>query len=195
MRKIYFSALVKSLLTIADNSYEHENENEYYNIPENKERLYDLILRNVTILKNSNSYKVDIGIKREELFDETLKKIYYKGTIAGIGDLSIFHGYTEQNLEGYYLELPQKFDVSKTSVEEFLRNRIAFIKGEQKDLSWTEKPINFFNLFEPALELKIDGLANFFLTKDNQLKYAVINGFLIDLSRPLKFTGNGLVLP
>lgn len=195
VRKIYFSALVKSLLTIADKSYEAENESEYFDIPENKERLFDLILRNVLVYRNEKIYKVDIAIKREELFDETSNRIFYKGTIADFGDLSTFFGYNDYNLDEHFLELPQIAGDENMSIENFLKNKIAYIKSNQSKQKWIDKPINTFNLIEPNLQIELDGLANFFLTKNGQTKFAVINGFLIDLSKNLHFTGNGLVLP
>lgn len=195
VRKIYFSALVKSLLTIADKSYEAENESDYFDIPENKERLFDLIIRNVFVSKNEKSYKVDIAIKREELFDETSNRIFYKGTIADFGDLSTFFGYDDYNLDKHFLELSQIAGDENMSIENFLKNKIAYIKSSQSKQKWIDKPINTFNLIEPNLQIELDGLANFFLTKNGQTKFAVINGFLIDLSKNLHFTGNGLVLP
>lgn len=195
VRKIYFSALVKSLLTIADKSYEAENESEYFDIPENKERLFDLIIRNVLVYRNEKIYKVDIAIKREELFDETSNRIFYKGTIADFGDLSTFFGYDDYNLDKHFLELPQIAGDENMSIENFLKNKIAYIKSNQSKQKWIDKPINTFNLIEPNLQIELDGLANFFLTKNGQTKFAVINGFLIDLSKNLHFTGNGLVLP
>lgn len=195
VRKIYFSALVKSLLTIADKSYEAENESDYFDIPENKERLFDLILRNVLVSRNEKIYKVDIAIKREELFDETSNRIFYKGTIADFGDLSTFFGYDDYNLDEHFLELPQIACDENMSIENFLKNKIAYIKSSQLKQKWIDKPINTFNLIEPNLQIELDGLANFFLTKNGQSKFAVINGFLIDLSKNLHFTGNGLVLP
>ena len=195
VRKIYFSALVKSLLTIADESYEAENESDYFDIPENKERLFDLILRNVLVSQNEKTYKVDIAIKREELFDETSNRIFYKGTIADFGDLSTFFGYDEYDMDGHFLELPQIATEENMPVENFLKRKIAFIKSSQSKQKWVDKPINTFNLIEPDLQIELDGLANFFLTKKGHTKFAVINGFLIDLSKNLHFTGNGLVLP
>lgn len=195
VRKIYFSALVKSLLTIADKSYEIENESDYFDIPENKERLFDLILRNISVTRNKKTYKVDIAIKREEFFDETSKRIYFKGTIADIGDLSTFFGYDEYDMDGHYLELPQITTAENMPVENLLKRKIAFIKSSQSKQNWVDKPINIFDLIEPNLQLELEGIANFFLTKNRQAKFAVINGFLIDLSKNLHFSGNGLVLP
>lgn len=196
VRKVYFSALVKSLLSIADKSYESENENIYYEIPENKERLYDLILRNVSVKNVENNYSVDIAIKHNEFLDQDSNKIYYKGSIADIGDLSTFHGYAEQDMAGFELHLPElSSDNTLISVEELLKNRIAYIKSNENKLKWTKKPINYYNFMEPSRELKIDGPANFFLSKNSETKFAIINGFMIDLSKPIRFTKNGLILP
>jgi hypothetical protein len=76
-----------------------------------------------------------------------------------------------------------------------LKRKIAFIKSSQSKQNWVDKPINIFDLIEPNLQLELEGIANFFLTKNRQAKFAVINGFLIDLSKNLHFSGNGLVLP
>jgi len=194
VRKIYFSALVKSLLTIADRSYLSEDENEYFIIPENKERLFDLILRNISVTKNGKTYKLDIAVKHEEIFDPETKKIYYKGIISDLGDLSTLYGYEEHILDGYTLELPQTTNENGKTIDDYLKDKIAFVKNAPENLKFTKRAMNYFDLVEPSTALQIDNLANFFLSKGNELKYAVINGFMIDISKPIHFSGNGLIL-
>lgn len=199
VRKIYFTALLKSLLTISDNTHlnlDHEN---YFSIPENKERLFDLILRNVRINSGKYNYTADIAIKYETEVDISNQKIFVRSEIADIGDLSTFHGYYESNFSEYELELPKisnESDISELGFSKILQNGVAFVKkANSKGILWTPHPVNYFTYLPPQTELKIDQPANFFLKNEKKIKFAVINGFLIDLSKKIRFNGNGLIMP
>ncbi len=132
VRKIFFAALIKSLLTISDKSYETEILEDYNSIPQNNENLYELVLRNISIKKSlDEDYKIDIAIKHEDLPCRKKQKPLVKGMIADIGDLSTFCGYEDHNLKGFYLVDPgvsEKVDPTENDATELLRQGIAFAK-------------------------------------------------------------------
>ncbi|WKZ68750.1 MAG: M14 family zinc carboxypeptidase [Melioribacteraceae bacterium] len=191
VRKLFFNSLIKSLRAISENSLSNYDENNYFNIPENKELLFDLILRNVNVKKNNSVHKIDIAVKREPFLDSTENKVYYKGIIADIGDLSTFYGYDEIDVSNLFLHHPKVEQTNKLGLIDLLKNGVLF-KKELSKSDFTEIPINFYSKTQPNTELQVDGFANFYLTTNNEIKFAIINGYLIDLTKPLNFEGNGL---
>ncbi|MDZ4707948.1 MAG: M14 family metallopeptidase [Saprospiraceae bacterium] len=87
LRKVNFGAILMCLQAIADNSYYQNNISDYWSIPENKNRLNDLVIRNVVLTLNNMEYRSDISLN----VAETTGKAY----IADMGDLSVFKGYKE----------------------------------------------------------------------------------------------------
>lgn len=195
VRKIYFTVLLKSFLSISDNSYEKEILEKYYEIPENKEILFDLVLRNITVEKLGKQFTVDIAIKHETYFDTEQNKIYTKGLIADIGDLSTFFGYEEFDMFGNILMLPKSSARIGLTIKEYQNKGILFVKNKIKNINWTTEPINYYNLLKPSINLEIESPANFFLLSCGKTRYVIVNGYLIDCQKHSKFIGNGIVYP
>jgi hypothetical protein len=159
----------------------------YYNIPENKERMYDLILRNLLIEKNNHTYTVDIGIKRTKKFDINKKRFYYISSIEEIGDLSTYYAWEIYNLDGFLLE-PLKYYTyknaatpSNTAMAELLRNGYGFIVGElpSDHSAYTELPVNIAKSYKSQVEPAIGEPANFRLSNEENEYYILINGFIV----------------
>jgi hypothetical protein len=108
IRKLNFTALLSAFNSIADGNYEKIDYTKYLLIPENAERLFDLLLKNVTIKCNGINYIIDIGIKRKKFRNEITNEFYYKSKIEQIGDLSVFNGIEVLDLNGYEIRSKQK---------------------------------------------------------------------------------------
>jgi Zinc carboxypeptidase len=108
IRKLNFTALLSAFHSIAEETYTKIDYTNYFLIPENAERLFDLLLKNVTIKCCGSSYIVDIGIKRNKLRNEITNEFYYISKINQIGDLSIFNGIEELDMKGYEIRSDQK---------------------------------------------------------------------------------------
>ena len=67
IRKLNFMSFITSFYSIATKSYKHESAKTYDQIPENEERFFDLILRNLSYTKNGAKIIVDLGINRNEI--------------------------------------------------------------------------------------------------------------------------------
>ena len=87
----------------------------YFSIPENEELLFDLLLRNITLAHHEKKFKIDIGINRKKSWDTKTQKFFYKGTIAELGDLSIFHGIEEYDMNGYQVSSAHKLAVDESA--------------------------------------------------------------------------------
>ncbi|MCX6175688.1 MAG: M14 family zinc carboxypeptidase [Ignavibacteriales bacterium] len=126
VRKLNFIALLSAFNSIAEKDYENIDHKKYFDIPENEELLFDLLLRNLTLNYNGRNFKIDIGINREKKRNKESQSFYYKSKIADLGDLSIFYGIEEHDLTGY-----QVIPDNKLSVDEPADLKI-FIKGQLK---------------------------------------------------------------
>ncbi|MBC7570888.1 MAG: peptidase M14 [Spirosoma sp.] len=95
IRQLNFVAILTALEAIATASHAQENIAEYQALPENSRDLFDLLVRNATIVRNGKRVKVDIGINHNEENADSARTFRYKSTIEEIGDLSTYYGLEE----------------------------------------------------------------------------------------------------
>jgi len=107
IRKLNFEALLTAFVSIARDDFASVDYRGYFNIPENRELFFDLLLRNLNIRCGKNYYMIDIGINREKSFDHSECLLRYKGKITEVGDLSIYYGIEEADLAGYRIVSPE----------------------------------------------------------------------------------------
>lgn len=105
IRKLNFVSILSSFHHIIHKTYTKETHSEYEKIPENKNFLHDLIIRNVALTANNTSYKADIGISRNELTSDDFLTYTYKSVISDIGDLSTYYGFEEMDAKGAAITL------------------------------------------------------------------------------------------
>ena len=101
VRKLNFIALISAFGSIVSKDYEKFEHTNYFDIPENEELLFDLLLRNLTLNYNGRKFKIDIGIKREKSLDLNSQSFTYSGKISELGDLSIFYGIEEYDFSDF----------------------------------------------------------------------------------------------
>ena len=77
-RKIVFVALLEAILSIKSSSFLDNDISEYFDIPENKKLINDILLKNICITSHGNSHRKNLGIQyREGLFDGEILFIPY----------------------------------------------------------------------------------------------------------------------
>jgi hypothetical protein len=205
LRMINFITLLSAFKSIADETYTTEDLNTYSSIPDNEKLMIDLILRNLTMKNGKYDYKIDVGINYKEISINGAKDFYYKAEIEDLGDLSVFHGYDEIDLNGYWIEPGRTYPTVINSKEalEALKPIELFSNGYTNIIikfpGYEEEFSKFsFNIFlnEPNVleeKINVEGVPNFIIRKDGIVKYAVVNGFLRDLEKPDKSAGNSLL--
>src|SRR5690606_19215497 len=100
IRKLNFIVLLNALIEIAQGSYTQYEIEAYEAMPFSDSKLSDVLLRGVSISRDSMEYTVDLSINRDEY---TLADDYYvKSRITDVGDLGENFGYAELDAEGYY---------------------------------------------------------------------------------------------
>lgn len=105
IRKLNYLALLTGLEAIASGTYRKEDIRAYDTIPENGRAIYDLLVRNVQVVRNGQTILTDIAVNRQELavFNRP-EKWYIRGTVEEFGDLSVFFGTQELDASGLKIE-------------------------------------------------------------------------------------------
>ncbi|GGW78170.1 M14 family metallopeptidase [Salegentibacter mishustinae] len=199
IRKLNFVSILAAIFSIADGDYKNAEISKYEEIPNNDRKLFDLKLTGLTYELLGEDYILDLGINQYEVQDEDLD-YFYNSSISDQGDLSTYYGYEEFEASGYKFEqgkiYPETFEnlekFQQVNISEILKEGYSYVvlKELPKD-DFTKLPIN---LVTEDFEIPENLQPNFFLKKDGNLEYAVINGFFIDLSEEKFDVENALIL-
>jgi hypothetical protein len=205
LRKINFVALLTTFISIAGETYKNQTTKIYDSISLNEELMMDVIFRNLRMINNENEFQVDIGVNFEEINVNDAKDFYLKASVEDIGDLSVFAGYEEFDLSGYYVETGKTKPESIISTEELINLNVEelFKAGYTNILIRNEEYLKEFSEFKFNIVLddasnvksgiKVEGDANFIIARENEIHYAVVNGFLYELKNIDKTDGRGIV--
>lgn len=204
IRKLNYVSILSALYTIATGSYKQIPIEEYEKIPKNDRNLFDLKIANVTYELNGNDYIIDLGIQRQEIDLEGHNDFYYKSIIVDQGDLSTYYGYETFDASGYKIVEPIGLisddamqRLKKYGAKDLLMKRVAYIaSNDVSDKQYSELPFHLTSKeYRPKGFQWMPGMnPTFFLEKDGKITHAVINGFLLNLSKPLDKQGFGNAL-
>jgi hypothetical protein len=206
IRKLNFMAILTALQSISENSFVQESREDYYKLPENSRYIFDFLIRNVTVHENGKSYQTDLGIDRTEVNDANATKFFYKSKIEDYGDLSIYFGSEEFDATGYTLENGKALTFINNQISELdsidswlvLKEGYTYIKVKpgsiSNESSFFKLPLHvLMNKSEPTSLPGFEDPATFILTKNGDPKFAVVNGFLYDLSAKSVIPFNGII--
>ncbi|MGI9553003.1 MAG: peptidase M14, partial [Aurantibacter sp.] len=196
IRKLNYVSILSAIYTIAKENYKDIPLEAYEKIPENDRKLFDLKIENATYELLGKEYVLDIGMNRLEVDKEGNNDFWYSSRIIDQGDLSTYYGYEAFDASGYKIVEGKVYPELVKSIDEFkeiatdpialLEKGYTYIRMEnlpKNDLS-SPLPIHLIGKkYEvPELNLEVGINPTFLLEKDGVIEYAVINGFLIDLS-------------
>jgi hypothetical protein len=205
LRKLNFIALISGFESIASESYKSNTIEKYQSIPENQKKLFDLLLRNVTIKKNGKEYIIDLGINQNEVGTSDKRDFYFVGKIDDIGDLSTFYGFDELDCTGFTIDTAVVYSktfkdlktVRSIDLAPILKNGYSFIQVDSLDSNerFSKIPINIIKSNTVTKQkIGIGKKANFRLLKNGKVFYNCVNGFLFDVSSGNHSIQNGLIL-
>jgi len=198
IRKLNYVSILSAIYTIANNSYVDIPLAAYEKIPENDRKLFDLKIKNATYELLGGKYIIDIGMNRLEVDKEEHNDFWYSSRILDQGDLSTYYGYETFDASGYtivpgkvYPEVLKSMEVlGKLKIESLLRSGHTYVRLENipNDELASPFPIHIIGKkYEvPDFNIEVGINPTFLLKKDEEIKYAVINGFLIDLQQGKK---------
>lgn len=201
IRKLNYVSVLSALYTIANESYKEISIDEYEKIPRNDRKMLDLKIENATYEINGKDYIIDLGIYRNEIDLEGHNDFYYKSTIVDQGDLSTYYGYETFDASGFKIVPPNQGKPEPESllkISDLLKNGIGFLfSSHPPEREYSKSPMNYVSLGNPPPEFNLQPGQNptFFLEKAGIITHAVINGFLLDLGKPLdqQEFGNALI--
>jgi len=205
LRKINYIAMLSALNSIASGGYANTDLSVYESIPQNEKFMMDLILRNLKIKRDNIEYVIDISINYDEVNVDIAKDFYLKAAIEDVGDLSVFAGYEEFDLSGYSVEPGKTKPEPYHSLDELEKINPAQLYSEgytsvilnndsfQGEYSHLPFNIGFNGEAIPASKIKPEESPNFVIRKNSEVKYVVVNGFLIDIEKVESWDGNSIV--
>lgn len=193
IRKLNYVSILSAIYSIAQGNYKDIPVTDYDKIPENDRKLFDLKLNNLSYNLLGKNYVLDVGIHQLEVDVERHQNFYISSRVVDQGDLSTYYGY--ETLEGQGLKIsggkvyPKTLtslkEVSQLKVIDLLRSGFTYVRVENipKDKSFIEIPINVIgkDYKVPAFNMRVGIIPNFLLEQQGKPRYAIINGFLIDL--------------
>ena len=205
IRRMNFLSLLYAFKSIAEETYKNEDPSVYEKIPFNEKFIMDLILRNLRYKNAGHEYTIDIGVNREEENYSEAKDFYYKSAVEDVGDLSVFYGYDEYDLKGMEITIgkthPQPFssltEIEKLNFSELYKEGYTNVVLKEKvSPGFTKLPINIFykTAEDEPLNLKLGKKANFIIKKDDEIKFVLVNGFVLDPFKPEFKSGNALIV-
>ncbi|MEN7548117.1 serine hydrolase [Rapidithrix thailandica] len=175
--KMNFVGILQALKTIADQSYQKYNLDQYYSIPDNDRKFFDILIRNASTSLNGHNFRTDLG-----LFGEA------SSSIADKGDLSTYYGYQELDATGYTLQVgklyPEILDsidkISREQALQWLKEGYTTLRLHQ--LSPTEQAHSFplqlvnadFTL--DTVKMEVGDKAALLLLKDQQIHFTILKG-------------------
>lgn len=191
VRKINFMLLLDALYTIATRGYTQYSTDQYFAIPDNGFQLMDLLIEEMQVPVNGTWYPIDLAIRRRET--EGRAGYSFTGSVEDLGDMQIFFGLETLDAKGLQYKEGKVYPTPFESVKELSVEKAMELLGQgylaiqvKKD---TAKAIHGLPLVVLKSSTTYSGgwttgaTPNFFLTKDGKYKYALVNGYLIDLDR------------
>lgn len=208
IRKLNFIIILNALMEIAQGSYEKYDIAQYDAIPFNgSSRLHDVFIRNLEIGSDTVPLRTDIAIRRAE---NTIGRDYFvRGWVEDLGDLQESFGYDQVDASKLHFVqgkvapkvITKVSDLSKEQAFALLKQGYLAIRIQPTGVSILEQfhhlPIHVFSqpTFYTTSRIDLGGTANFYLADGSgRLRYAVLNGYLINLGQPLKETFKNKVL-
>lgn len=202
IRRLNFVAILTALTALTDGSYKQERIDEYQAIPENSRALFDVLIRNATVMRNGSPVTIDIGINRQEINTDSSRTFRYKSIIEDIGDLSTFGGLEEIDATGLTLTPARVYPDMIDSMVNLRRLDLATLRQEGvtvfkvrevKKENYPTQPVHL--LYDgklPARPLGLGQIPTFLLKKGSQIQYNFVNGFWIDDSVKAMGGANGI---
>lgn len=194
IRKLNYVSILSAIYTIAKENFKEIDISDYEKIPENDRMLFDLKIIGATYKLMGNPYMLDLGINQLEVDYEGHDKFWYSSRIWDQGDLSTYYGYETLDAIGYEI-IPAKVydqtistleDAKKMDFKKLLSAGYGYLKVANIPSNQLNAPMPMHMVGEnfkvPDLQLQPGINPTFFLKKDGEYAYAVINGFLIDLA-------------
>ena len=150
--------------------------------------MFDVLIRNATVVREGRPVLVDVGINHNEVNDKTASTFFYKSIIEDIGDLSTFYGLEEIDATGLTLSPAQVYADTLDSVAELAKLDLPALRREGIVAFNVRKNLNkkYSDQAGASSEerqscrrkpLQLEQIPTFLLMKGKQIQYRFVNGF------------------
>lgn len=202
IRKLNFYALLSAFESIARKTYTSLNLEDYESIPENSRSLYDVLIRNVSINKEGISFRTNLGIVRSPIKGSDLGSMTYNGRIEELGDVELTYGYDEIEASSLSFTPGNIKKMSKREWEALSpQQELNLIRAGYLFVKWTDaaspagplssRLLNLTNKESNSIKTASMGQqAQFLLSRDGKPVYALLNGYVLDLSKDVTVVPN-----
>lgn len=196
IRKLNYVSILAALYAIASKEYADIPLEDYEKIPHNDRKLFDLKIEKVGYELLNDRYVLDLGIHRAEVDNKGNKDFYYNSKVTDQGDLSTYYGYQTLNADGYTLRPARIYPTTVQNLDqlrqldlvELISNGYLYVRVAQlpKGKMSVDLPVQVLSetYKVPEFRMQPERNATFLLGKDGKNRYAVINGFVVDLEKP-----------
>lgn len=197
IRKLNFHALLNAFEAIARQTFGSEDIKAYDEIPENHRSLYDLVIRNVETEIGGQPIRTNLCINRGQLKSGDYRSVSYRGSIEEVGDLERVFGYEEVDDASLKTVQPKTKIMTKKEWNalspqaelNLIKQGFLFVKwsdGKSPAGAMKNRLLNLTNNAGHQAKIGLGQYANFILSKDGMPVFAVVNGFLVNLSEDAK---------
>jgi predicted deacylase len=136
-RKLNGAILLAAFQSLSSGGFAEFTKDDYFAIPVNKERIFDLLIRNTSVLFFGRTAQVDIGFRNKELTNGYTFTIHAE--VEDFGDLRAYYGLSEFNAEGAKLRITAgKLSLDSPCDFELLKNGRVQARVENGKL-WVDK--------------------------------------------------------
>ena len=205
IRKLNYVSILAAIYAIANKNYTTISIDDYEKIPHNDRKFFDLKIENATYKLLGIDYTIDIGINRSEIDNASHSDYYSIGRIKDQGDLSTYYGYETFDASDYTIVHGKIYPKTIKSLEKLSKlNSYDLLKSGYTYIRMKKLPKSVYDLIEPIIivnkdyklpkfKLHVGSKSTFLLQKGGKIEYAVVNGYLIDLSKKENEFRNALI--
>ncbi len=193
IRKLNYVSILAAIYTIAKGNYTDISLDDYWNIPENDRKLFDLKITNATYKIFDRPYILDIGMNRLEVNRQDFNSFWYSSRVIDQGDLSTYFGYETFDATGYTIRegrvAPETIkgpaQLNQVNAMELLKKGYTYLRCTNIPKDWDSSPLPIHLIGKafktPEFLLEVGVNPTFLLERAGVVEFAVINGFLINL--------------
>ncbi len=198
VRRLHFATLLHALALCAAQEHAGFTEADYRQIPMNDEKLFDVLLRQVTMVHNGKHYQTDLGIRHQEITRPDGITWYRQGVIEEVGDLQEWYGFSEPEVVGLVVQAGKvtgKMPATSDEALALLRQGYLFVEVDHlPGEPFTTLPINLVPKGARPPAFGFEQAANFVLTeKSGAIRFVCLNGFCWQISKTPPASMHGLV--
>ena len=212
IRKLNYLSILTAIKSISDGSFNDASTKDYWNIPRNDRKLFDLKIENLSFPYLGASYTVDLGIIHNEIENVDHSDFYLVGKIVDMGDLSTHYGYKTLSAEGLTFKTGETYPKILANFEEFKELNIkdllnngytsVSISNLPSEIKFIPEPINIIDIRKiqiprnneiPQPPVRFNKNPTFLLLKNDQVIYAIVNGFVYAMEGDINGVKNGMV--